>query len=51
MTKLFSDSSGVPMMAKMIASWSFDEKGKPFFVSVGFFAGDSGKHDLPGKSG
>ena len=39
------------MMLKMIASWSFEEKGNPFLYSVGFLAGERGKHDLPGNKG
>ena len=50
-TKLLSDSVGVPMTANIIASWSFEENGKPFLYSVGFFAGESGKHDFPGNRG
>jgi len=39
------------MIAKMIASWSFELNGNPFLCSVGFLAGESGKHDLPGNNG
>ena len=51
MTKLLSDSVGVPMIWKMIASWSFELNGNPFRCSVGFLAGESGKHDFPGNKG
>ena len=39
------------MVPKMTASWSVDENGKPFLYSVGSFAGDNGKQDLPGNRG
>ena len=50
-TKLLSDSDGEPIIWKIIDSQSFDEKGNPFLFSVGFFAGDNGKHDFPGNRG
>ena len=39
------------MTAKMTANWSFAENGNPFLDSYASFAGDNGKHDLPGNKG
>jgi hypothetical protein len=50
-TKLLSNSFGVPITLKMIASWSVEENGKPSLYSVPSFAGDRGKHDFPGNKG
>ena len=50
-TKLMSYSVGVPRRENITLSWSLLEWGNPFFLVVLALAGESGKQEVPGKSG